>query len=340
MKKNGKIIKILANFYYVKDAENHIWECFARNRLLKEGKYLLVGDNVEIELSNSTQGVIVNVEKQKNRIPKPPVANIDQVIIVFSCTEPEIDLYNVDRYISFLKTELGSLKFIVCENKIDLKKTNLNNIYSKAGVEICYVSALTKEGLDEFLLKLLDTTSVLAGPSGVGKSSLIKALSPEADVKIGDLSAINRGKQITRNVQLIDVSSNHKMGYLVDTPGFTQFSFAGMKSDDIFKTFDEFKEIECNFLNCLHSGEEGCKIKEKIKSGEISSSRYESYLKMLEEATNEEVKYETKKESKTKIIAGKIGSNTKIIPKIKEESREKSRKREKQDLQKYQDIEE
>ncbi len=334
MNLNGKITKILANFYYVTDAENKIWECFARARLLKEGKYLFVGEDVEIEASDTKHGVIVNVKDRKNKLSKPPVANIDQVIIVFSSIEPDFDEYNLDRYLSFVRYELPDEKCLICINKIDLKKINIDKLYQKSGFEISYISALTKEGLDSFAKKLKNKTSVLAGPSGVGKSSLIKALAPHASVLIGDLSSIKQGKHITRNVQLIDIK-NGDSSFLVDTPGFTQFSFGGLNLNQILTTFKDLKIIKCSFYNCLHNGEEGCVMEEMIKKGEVSESRYNSYLKILAEA-QKEIIYGTKQESKTKSTGGKDLS----LPKIDHQKRAKSRKREKQELLKIEEQEE
>ena len=210
----GKIIKILANFYYVQDGANKVWECFARARLLKEGKLLFVGDEVEVEITNSFQGVIVKPLGRKNKILKPPVSNIDQAIIVFSTCEPEFDFYNLDRYLSYISYELGSEKTIICINKIDLKKINIDEIYKNSNYDIFYVSALTNEGLDNLLSQLVNKTSVLTGPSGVGKSSLIKAFVPDADIKIGDVSSIKQGKHITRNVQLISIAYKNNQGFL------------------------------------------------------------------------------------------------------------------------------
>ena len=338
MNLSGKITKILANFYYVTDAENKVWECFARARLLKEGKYLSSGDNVEIETTGTTQGVIADVKERKNKLSKPPVANIDQVIIVFSSIEPDFDEYNLDRYLSFVRYELPDEKCLICINKIDLKKIEINKIYKKCSFEISYVSALTKEGLDSFAEKLKNKTSVLAGPSGVGKSSLIKALAPHAEVQIGDLSSIKQGKHITRNVQLIDIKQGNN-SFLVDTPGFTQFSFGGLNLNQILTTFEDLRDIKCTFYNCLHNGEEGCLIHEMIKNGEASESRYNSYLKILAEA-QKEIIYGTKQESKAKSIAGKGNSKALNLPKIDQEKRAKSRKREKQELLKIEKEEE
>jgi len=146
---DGKITKILANFYYVQSNEGKLWECFARGRLIKEGKLLFVGDEVEIETSNQTQGVIVNLLNRKNKILKPPIANIDQVLVVFSTSEPDFDFYNLDRYLSYISYDLPDEKIVICINKTDLSKININENYKLSGFEIFYVSALTCEGLDK-----------------------------------------------------------------------------------------------------------------------------------------------------------------------------------------------
>ncbi|MBI2996368.1 MAG: ribosome small subunit-dependent GTPase A [Candidatus Melainabacteria bacterium] len=335
MKLTGTITKILANFYYVVDEKNKTWECFARSRLLKEGKFLFVGDKVEFEETNPTSGVITNLIDRKNKIAKPPIANIDQVLIVFSTCEPDFGLYNLDRYISYIKYELPYEKTIVCINKTDLKEININDIYKNSGVEIFYASALTKNGLDLLAPNLVNKTTVLTGPSGTGKSSLIKALAPSQDILIGSLSAIKQGKHITRNIQLIPIEYKCNNGFLGDTPGFTQFSFAGLNPIKLQTTFNEFKNVKCNFNNCLHEQEEGCKINDAIEKDAILQSRYENYLMILSESRSK-IFYRSKQEAKVKSVGGLKGDK-KIIPKINQETRAKSRKKEKQELLKFKD---
>lgn len=328
MNLTGKITKILANFYYIIDESNKEWECFARARLLKEGKLLFVGDLVEIETSSQSQGVVVNLLERKNKLDKPSVANIDQVLVVFSAKDPDFDFYNLDRYLSFTSYKLPNEEITICINKIDLKKIDLDKIYNKSNCTIFYVSALTKEGIDELVKNLVNKTTVLTGPSGVGKSTLIKSLvSENLDIKIGSLSAIKQGKHITRNVHLLPFTYKSKSGFLVDTPGFTQIGFAGVNPNKLLLTFKELGNLDCNFSNCLHNGEEGCRIQSSKGLNLIASTRYESYLKILKEALSE-IEYRTKIEAKVKTIGGK----KKILPKLNEELRNKSRKKIKQDL--------
>ncbi len=325
---SGKIIKIIANFYYVQNIKLGItWECFARARLLKEGKYLLVGDLVEIECTSAVQGVIVDSYDRRNKINKPPIANLDQALIVFSTKNPDFDFYNLDRYLSFVRYELQKEEIAICINKTDLKEMNIDEIYKNSAYKIFYVSALNKSGLDDLGKWLKNNTTVLTGPSGVGKSSLIKALSPESDILIGDLNAISRGKHITRNVQLIPVKiGDDAFGLLADTPGFSQISFAGLEPYKILSTFSEFNNTNCDYSNCLHNGEEGCVFNEAD-----SSTRLESYRKILSEVTSE-IKYGRKEESKAKSVGETSRGKGKYLPKIDRKSRAKSRRNEKQKL--------
>lgn len=329
MSLRGKIVEILANFYYVRDDENKVWECFARARLLKEGKLLFVGDEVEIEKTSSSQSVIVNLLPRRNSIQKPPIANVNQFFVVFSSLEPDFDHYNLDRYLSYIRYKQSEVGITICINKIDLKKMNISEEYENSGFKIFYISAKTCEGLSLIFNEIADKTTVLTGPSGVGKSSLIKALSPNEDIKIGALSAIKTGKHITRNVKLISICCDGRKGYIADTPGFTNISFIGLNESRLLGTFSELKAVQCMYGNCLHSGEEGCLINEAINSGLVSRLRYESYTRILSESRLETV-YSTKVESKVKEVGGR---NKKLIPKISYEKRAKSRKKEKQELQ-------
>lgn len=330
MRTSGKIIKILANFYYVQDSTNKVWECFARTRMLKEGKLLMVGDRAEIEQTGTTQAVIVDLIPRKNKISKPNVANIDNVLVVFSTTEPDLDLYTLDRYLSFIRYELAEEKIYICINKIDLKKINVSDIYKNSGYEVFYVSALTKEGIDNLSKSFKEKITVLAGPSGTGKSSLIKALAPDADIKIGSLSAIKTGRHITRNIQLVSVNLEDKSGFLVDTPGFSQIDFSGLNPQNIVATFKDLYNIGCAFNNCLHDKEEeGCILASVENLKEFPSSRIESYKKILKEAQSQII-YGTKEEEKIKIHGAKDKGIA--LPKIDRIKREKSRKRIKQEL--------
>ncbi|OGI19625.1 MAG: ribosome small subunit-dependent GTPase A [Candidatus Melainabacteria bacterium RIFCSPHIGHO2_02_FULL_34_12] len=331
MKLIGKITKILANFYYVQDKENKTWECFARARLLKEGKLLYVGDDVEIETTSDKQGVITDLKERKNKIDKPQAANIDQVLVVFSTFEPEFDFYNLDRYLSYISYELPDERVRICINKTDLKKINIDNTYRNSTYDISYISALTGQGVNELSSEIVNRVSVLAGPSGVGKSSLIKALVPALDIRIGRISSIKQGTHQTRNIELVSVKGSYGEGFLIDTPGFAQFSFGGLDPYKVLQTFKEFSDTECEFSNCLHYGEDGCSIPDLVNSNKIPETRYESYKKIMDEV-HSEIVYGSKKESKSKSIGGKEKTKYKVLPKIDPGKRTKSRKQEKQEL--------
>lgn len=323
---SGKVIKILANFFFVESLDGAVWECFVRSRAKKEGKEVLIGDEVIFEQISNNQGIITEVKNRRNKLIKPQVANIDLILIVFSSVKPELDLYNLDRYISYISYELFGSEIIICINKIDLKEITIDSIYDNTGIKTLYISARNKTGIDNLAQLLKNKNTLLTGPSGVGKSSIIKALIPNLKIEIGDLSSIDRGKHTTRNIELIKFRKNNDEGYIFDTPGFSKINFNGLDEKKILSTFPELLNLNCNYGNCLHLGEEGCMISEALKKG-LSKSRFNSYINIINECREENI-YKTKVESKSKYS----GSKSKNIPKIEKKSREDSRRKQKQSI--------
>lgn len=282
----GRIVKALADFYYVY-SEGNTYQCKAKGIFRKKNHTPLVGDIVEFELTNAKdiEGNVVSIEKRKNELFRPNVANIDFILLVFAIKDPEPNFYLLDRFLAIMES-LG-LEVIIVFNKIDLDKENLNVTYSKIYEEIGYrcISVCTKTGEGITLIKneLRGKTASVAGPSGVGKSSIINSLSGKELMETGQVSEKNkRGKQTTRHTELLSIDDN---SYIVDTPGFSSTDISGIEIRGLADCFLEFKPYlnNCRFSSCLHASEPDCAVKEALNSGLLPTSRYDNYLKMLEE---------------------------------------------------------
>ena len=285
----GVIIKGIGGFYYVKTRED-IYECRARGIFREENITPLIGDKVLIRLSEEDNtGYIEKIFDRKSQLIRPPVANITQAIIVMSIKKPNINCWLLDRFLVMAEHENLNVK--ICLNKIDLgneKEINtVNSIYSKAGYNIIKTSTKTNEGILELKNILKDNITVFAGPSGVGKSSLLNKIDPRLDLITGEVSKkTTRGKHTTRHVELIDLDSN---SFVLDTPGFSSLNLDFIESEiELSKYFREIKEFrdKCKFISCLHYKEPGCEVKRQVEEGNISNIRYENYLHFLEEIKN------------------------------------------------------
>lgn len=283
----GKVIKGIAGAYYVKVDENLIYECKAKGIFRKDGISPLVGDNVEIEIidEDKKDGIIEKILDRKCELIRPACANIDQVLVVFAATEPEPNLNLLDRFLIMMKKQ--GIPVILCFNKTDIAgDTELKKLadnYVASGVAILFASVIKSEGLEEVKQLLKGKTTILAGPSGVGKSSLMNALAPFANMETGELSEkIKRGKQTTRHTELICIDENT---YLCDSPGFTSMYLFDIESNDLKNYFSEFEAYggECRFLTCNHISEPDCKVKFAVEEGKISKVRYENYCVLFEE---------------------------------------------------------
>lgn len=283
----GTIIKGIAGFYYVK-VEDEVYECKARGKFRKEGLMPLIGDAVVIEVDYSNQdthysykqGQIVEIAERKNKLVRPPVANVDQGIVVFAVTYPQIHLDLLDRFLIMMEIE-GIRPYIVL-NKIDgTQKEDYEYIvegYKKSGYEVLCVSAKAGIGLEELKAVLKDKISFFAGPSGVGKSTLLNTLEPHLKLQTGDVSEkIKRGKHTTRHVELLPFSAG---GYVLDTPGFTSLQFETIDEDELKYYFPEFKpyEGECKFNGCSHIHEPKCAVKMALDEGKLFNPRYDNYV--------------------------------------------------------------
>ena len=285
----GKIIKGIAGFYYVNDGENRVYQCRAkgifRNRKIKP----LVGDNVEFSIldEEAGEGNIDEILPRKNALVRPAAANVDQALVLFALTQPSPNLNLLDRFLVMMAME--EIPVVICFNKADLgdgaMEEEYKKIYEGAGYEVHFISARTDLGMDQVRELLRGRTTVLAGPSGVGKSSLTNRIQPEASMETGGISRkIERGKHTTRHSELFFVE---KDTYMMDTPGFSSMYTPEIEASELKEFFPEFAEFEdeCRFLGCVHIGERVCGVKEAVKEGKISLSRYENYRLIYEELT-------------------------------------------------------
>lgn len=283
----GKIIKGIAGFYYVNDGENRVYQCRAkgifRNRKIKP----LVGDNVEFSIldEEAGEGNIDEILPRKNALVRPAAANVDQALVLFALTQPSPNLNLLDRFLVMMAME--EIPVVICFNKADLgdgaMEEEYKKIYEGAGYEVHFISARTDLGMDQVRELLRGRTTVLAGPSGVGKSSLTNRIQPEASMETGGISRkIERGKHTTRHSELFFVE---KDTYMMDTPGFSSMYTPEIEASELKELFPEFAEFEdeCRFLGCVHIGERVCGVKEAVKEGKISLSRYENYRLIYEE---------------------------------------------------------
>ena len=291
----GKIIKGIAGFYYVQ-TKTGVYECKAkgnfRNRKLKP----LVGDNVEISIldEEKKKGNMEEILKRSNSLIRPAVANVDQTLVIFAAAKPDPNLNLLDRFLIMM--EQKDVPVILVFNKTDVAESEkleaYAKIYENCGYQVLRVSALQEEGISEIKEILKGKTSTVAGPSGVGKSSIINLLQSDIHMETGNISEkIERGKHTTRHSELISIAEDT---YIFDTPGFSSLYVTDMEKEDLKTYFPEFApyEDECKFLGCVHVNEPVCGVKEALKDGKISRSRYDNYKLIYEELKeNEKRKY-------------------------------------------------
>ena len=281
----GKIIRGIAGFYYV-ESGGSVFPCKARGLFRKDGIKPLVGDWCLFEPpeQKDSEGSVVELLPRKNVLLRPAVSNVDQAFLVHSIRTPEPRLYLLDQYL--LLMEQQGVPAAVVWNKADLDDGSriraYSEIYQRAGYQVFSVSAGTGEGVEALKEAMRGKTTVLAGPSGVGKSTLTNLLCPRAGMETGEISRkIRRGKQTTRHTELFPLGDD---SYLLDTPGFTSL-YVEEEPDKLRLLFPEFLESEgkCRFLGCRHLKEPDCHLKTRVREGQVPESRYESYRKLYEE---------------------------------------------------------
>lgn len=281
----GTIIKGIAGFYYV-EAGQTIYECKARGKFRNKNIIPVIGDNVLISLKeeeNSNdrylEGTIEEILERKNSLIRPAVANVDQAMVVFSVTYPQIHLDLLDRFLLHIEKE--DIKPYIVLNKIDEGNPEsyeyIVERYTKVGYEVICLSAKKAINTELLMPKLKDKTTVFAGPSGVGKSTLLNTIEERFTLETGQVSdKIKRGKHTTRHVELMPLSIG---GFVLDTPGFTSLQLDGMEPEELQYYFPEFEPYlgKCKFRGCTHIHEPGCEIRAALESGDIVKERYEAY---------------------------------------------------------------
>jgi len=313
----GQVFKIHSDFYYV-TSNGEIFECKIREVLKKQDEKILVGDFVEFE-----NGYIVKILPRKSFIPRPSVANVDQIVIVSALKSPDLDFNQLDRYIAFAK--YYGLDVKLCFNKEDLEVEDglieeIRSIYEPLGYQIFFTSAKEHWGVKVFEEVLLGKISVLCGSSGVGKSSLINSINSDFQLRTKEISAkTGRGTHTTRHCEILSLNDDTK---IIDTPGFSNLKFDFILPIEVDLLFDEIAQFkgQCKFADCLHYLESGCAVLANLDK--IPRSRYESYLAFVEEAKEykEKIKFEG---HKVETFKKKINDKTAV--KISERKRQGAR---------------
>lgn len=282
----GRIIRGIAGFYYVHVPGVGILECKAKGIFRKNKLKPLVGDFVRITfLEEKGKGNIEEILERDNELIRPAVANIDQALVIFSVTRPEPNFNLLDRFLVMM--EQKALPCILVFNKCDLADEKImeeiKEIYTPTGYELFFVSAVSGKGISHLKDRLKGKVTAVAGPSGVGKSSIINQLQSRVNMETGEISEkIQRGKHTTRHSELIVIEED---SFILDTPGFTSlavFEFEKEKLEEYYPEFEEWSR-DCRFIPCSHTHEPDCGVKDALQEGKISKIRYQNYVQIYQE---------------------------------------------------------
>lgn len=285
---NGLVLKRYSGFYYVQSPDGELFECKLRGKL--QDDVILVGDRVQFTPTENGRGIVERVLPRDVHLRRPAIANVNQVLVVMSFDQPEPNLKLLDRLL--ILVESLNLAAVIVLNKCDLPGNEtvatIRDYYHRIGYPVVVTSAANGTGVKELNEVMSGKISVIAGPSGVGKSSLLNLLVPGQELKTGQISRkLGRGRHTTRHVELFPLPSG---GWVADTPGFTVVDNPPIKREDLAPLFIEFAEPSgnCRFLDCLHSGEVDCGVKAAVGDGIILASRYQNYLTILGEIIEQE----------------------------------------------------
>ena len=282
----GKIIRGIGGFYYI-NAGNSIYECKAKGSFRKDGIRPLVGDDCIIDILDEKNRLanITSILPRHSEIIRPAVANVDQAMIIFAISRPEPNFNLLDRFI--IQISQKDLPCIIVINKMDLadddQRREIEEAYVACGCRVVFTSVSNREGVEEIRKLIKGKTTTVAGPSGVGKSSMINLIQSAVKMQTGVLSdKIDRGKHTTRHSELIPIDEDT---YILDTPGFSSLNLFDVSTDTLKDYYYEFEDYaaECRFLDCKHISEPDCGVKKAVESGEVSRLRYENYLTLYRE---------------------------------------------------------
>lgn len=294
----GQIRKALSGFYYVY-ADGKTYQTRGRGNFRVRDTTPLVGDFVEYESDNLEEGILVSVLPRNNELVRPPIANIDNGVIVMSATEPDFSTFLLDRFLVYLEGQnIDPLIYITKTDLLDEAALAEIKAYRDDYQRLGYAVFLAKEGdrsaINELLAAIGSRTIVFMGQSGVGKSTLLNEILPDLALRTGEIStALGRGKHTTRHVELIPIGE----ALIADTPGFSSVELEEIEEVDLPDLFPEFlaNRDDCRFSGCMHLNEPSCRIKELVAAGDIKAYRYEHYLQFLDEIQNRKPNYQKNK---------------------------------------------
>lgn len=291
----GKIIKGIAGFYYVHTPSGSVYECKAKGVFRKDNKKPLVGDNVELDILDEEKllGNIREILPRHSELIRPAVANVDQAMVIFSIVKPQPNFNLLDRFLIMIRQQ--NIPCIICFNKQDIdeedKGQEYEQIYAACGYQTLSVSGKNKQGIEKIEALLAGKTTTVAGPSGVGKSTIVNCLQSGTVMETGSISEkIERGKHTTRHSEFIAIK---KDTYILDTPGFSSLGLFDLEKEDLAQFYPEFEPYEkyCRFGGCSHITEPVCGIRDAVAEGSISKMRYDNYCLLYEELKNKKKVY-------------------------------------------------